>query len=108
MYRQLTLKGLHVPNGFAITAEVYRYVLNSANLWLQLHEALDALDINNVNDLAQRAKRCRELIYAPRFPPILLKRFSIIAGLTVDFIVAQLERCKTSKVSYNPKKYYNI
>ena len=30
MYRQLTAKGVRVPNGFAITAEAYRYVLDRA------------------------------------------------------------------------------
>ncbi len=30
MYRELTSKGLRVPNGFAVTAEAYRHALEAA------------------------------------------------------------------------------
>src|SRR5688572_13355187 len=32
MYRELTSKGVKVPNGFAITAEAYRHLLREAGL----------------------------------------------------------------------------
>ena len=40
MYRELTAKGVKVPNGFAITADAYRYMLDRANAWPDLREAL--------------------------------------------------------------------
>lgn len=44
MYQNLTLKGVRVPNGFAVTAEAYHYVLEYNNAWQALHAALDGLD----------------------------------------------------------------
>ena len=32
MYRELTKKGVRIPNGFAITANAYRYFLESAGI----------------------------------------------------------------------------
>jgi len=68
MVRELTPKGVLVPNGFAITAAAYRYVLDSANAWNALHEALDDLDPTDVQDLARRGKRAREIVYSAPLP----------------------------------------
>lgn len=68
MYRELTPQGIKIPNGFAITAEAYRYVLDQADAWQPLHEALDELDSDNVADLAKRARKAREIIYAAPLP----------------------------------------
>lgn len=68
MYRELTQQGIKIPNGFAITAEAYRYVLDQAGAWDLLHEALDELDPDNVADLAKRARKAREIIYAAPLP----------------------------------------
>lgn len=68
MYRELTPQGIKIPNGFATTAEAYRYVLDQANAWQPLHEALDDLDPDDVVDLAKRARKAREIIYAAPFP----------------------------------------
>lgn len=68
MYRELTPQGIKIPNGFAITAEAYRYVLDQADAWQPLHEALDELDSDNVVDLAKRARKAREIIYAAPLP----------------------------------------
>ncbi|GAB3549837.1 phosphoenolpyruvate synthase [Noviherbaspirillum agri] len=72
MYRELTPKGVKVPNGFAVTAEAYRYVLDKAGGWGRLREALDGLDVNDVDDLARRARRAREIIYAAPLPDDLV------------------------------------
>jgi len=68
MYRELTPQGIQIPNGFAVTAEAYRYVLDQANGWEQLHQALDDLNPDDVGDLAKRALKAREIIYAAPFP----------------------------------------
>src|SRR5579863_5299824 len=60
LYRKLTPSGANVPNGFAITADAYRYVLDSAGAWPKLHEALDGLDPADVADLARRGRLARE------------------------------------------------
>ncbi|NOT85707.1 MAG: phosphoenolpyruvate synthase [Methylococcaceae bacterium] len=71
MYRALIPQGINIPNGFAITAEGYRYMLDAAHAWDELHQALDDLDPANMADLAQRARKSREIIYAAPIPPLL-------------------------------------
>ncbi|MFI3157968.1 MAG: phosphoenolpyruvate synthase [Methylococcaceae bacterium] len=68
MYRELTPQGIQIPNGFAVTAEAYRYVLDQAQGWEALHQALDDLNPDDVADLAKRALKAREIIYAAPFP----------------------------------------
>ncbi|QGM47473.1 phosphoenolpyruvate synthase [Methylocystis heyeri] len=80
MYRELTAAGILVPNGFAITAEAYRYTLDRANAWPDLREALEDLDVSDVVDLARRAARAREIIYAAELPSDLKE--DIREGLT--------------------------
>lgn len=68
MYRELTPKGIDIPNGFAVTAEGYRYVLSSAGITDKLKEALSGLDTSNVEDLSRRGKKCRELVLNAGIP----------------------------------------
>ncbi len=68
MYRELSPQGIQIPNGFAVTAEAYRYVLDQAQGWEALHQALDDLHHDDVADLASRARKAREIIYAAPFP----------------------------------------
>jgi pyruvate,water dikinase len=68
MYQKLTPQGVKIPNGFAITADAYRYLLNEAGAWDALHHALDGLDPSNVDDLAERGARARDIIYKAALP----------------------------------------
>ncbi len=67
-YRELTPQGVQVPNGFAVTAEAYRYVLDRAGAWDGLHAALDGVDPADVEDLARRGRRAREIVYGAGLP----------------------------------------
>jgi pyruvate,water dikinase len=49
MYRELAPKGVKVPNGFGITADAYRYILDKANAWKDLHLALDGVESSNLS-----------------------------------------------------------
>ena len=71
MYRELTPRGVRVPNGFAITAPAYRYVLEQSGVMAQLRDALTGLRPEDVEDLARRGKRARELVYGAALPPDL-------------------------------------
>ena len=71
MFRELTAQGVRVPNGFAITAEAYRYVLDQADAWPALHAALDGLQVDDIDDLARRARRARDIVYGAPLPPDL-------------------------------------
>lgn len=55
MYSQLSKLGVRVSNGFAITARAFCEVLDRADAWPRLHQALDGLDVSEVDDLARRA-----------------------------------------------------
>jgi pyruvate,water dikinase len=68
MYRELRPQGILVPNGFAITADAYRYVLDSAGAWSPLRSALEGLDPDDVDDLARRGRRAREIVYQACVP----------------------------------------
>ncbi|MEJ8826691.1 phosphoenolpyruvate synthase [Variovorax humicola] len=71
MYRALTPHGVRVPNGFAITAEAYYRTLEQADALPRLRDVLAGLDVNDVDDLARRARRAREIIYAAALPDAL-------------------------------------
>ncbi len=68
MYRDLTPKGVRIPNGFAVTAEAYRVMLEKANAWQPLREAMEGLDPDDVEDLARRGARARDIIYGAGIP----------------------------------------
>jgi pyruvate,water dikinase len=68
MYQKLSDKGVRVPNGFATTADAYRYALEQTGAVKLLHEALDDLDPSDVTDLARRAKQAREIVYGAGLP----------------------------------------
>jgi pyruvate,water dikinase len=68
MYRQLVPKGVRVPNGFATTSQAYRYLLDQAGVWDELHAALDDLDPDDVDDLAKRGAQARSIVYGAPLP----------------------------------------
>ncbi len=68
MYRELVPQGVKIPNGFAITADAYRHVLDQAAAWESLHGALDGLDASDVKDLAWRGARARDIVYRAGLP----------------------------------------
>jgi pyruvate,water dikinase len=68
MYRELGSQGVKVPNGFGITAQAYRYILDKANAWKDLHLALDGIDPRNVADLAERGSQARHIVYSAPLP----------------------------------------
>ncbi|MBP0034538.1 MAG: phosphoenolpyruvate synthase [Roseofilum sp. Belize BBD 4] len=94
LIRQLTPKGINVPQGFAITAHAYRYFISSAGLEPQLRELLTDLDVDNIVLLRQRAKQVRSLLLNTRFPKeiemaiaVAYKRLGELYGHTPDVAV---------------------
>ena len=71
MYRELTGKGVRVPNGFAITAQAYRCMLDAANAWEPLRAALDGLKPDDTEDLRRRGARARAIIHDAPLPPAM-------------------------------------
>ncbi len=54
---------VRVPNGFALTASVYRRALTESGAWPKLHKLLDQLDVTNVTALAHAAAEARTVVY---------------------------------------------
>jgi pyruvate,water dikinase len=71
MFQALSSQGIHVPDGFAITATAYRSLLDNSDVQDKLHALLDAVDTSDAQSLAQYAQQARDLIYGVDFPPLL-------------------------------------
>lgn len=69
-----------MPNGFAITADAYRYLLDKAKAWDALHRALDGVDPANVTDLSRRAKEARNIVYGATLPDDLRREITDAYG----------------------------
>lgn len=68
MISNLAGAGVSVPGGFATTAQAYRDFLELSGLNDQIHAALDALDVDDVNALAKTGAQIRKWIMEAEFP----------------------------------------
>jgi pyruvate,water dikinase len=71
MIRNLGEKGVNVPSGFAITAYAYKYMIEKAGIDSQIRNVLSDLNTNDVNNLAERGQKIRNLIKSTPIPPEL-------------------------------------
>ena len=62
MIRNLSEKGVNVPSGFAVTAYAYKYMIEKAGIDKKIREILSDLDTHDVNNLAERGEKIRNLI----------------------------------------------
>ncbi|HEX5314984.1 MAG TPA: PEP/pyruvate-binding domain-containing protein, partial [Gammaproteobacteria bacterium] len=62
MYRALAGEGVRVPNGFAITASAYRYLIGAAGLEGELRKSLAVVRPGDTRSLAEGGARARKLI----------------------------------------------
>lgn len=72
MYRELTPKGVRIPNGFAITASAYQSFINAAGIAPTMRAILKGLDTKNVRQLSEAGRKIRELITHAEFPQELV------------------------------------
>lgn len=68
MYRNLTSKGVNIPNGFALTAESYRKFLREAGVEQKIRDTLKDLDTTNMSNLQQKGHEVRDIIRKADFP----------------------------------------
>lgn len=68
MLRTLGEVGVRVPDGFAVTAEAYRYYLHEAGLEGKIRELLKGWDRSDPADLIRRSRRIRNLIVRAECP----------------------------------------
>lgn len=68
MHQKLTSKGVDVPNGYAITAYAYRYLLKEAGIGAAIETALAGLDTHDLRNLQERGAKARDIIRNAEFP----------------------------------------
>ncbi|MCS4248712.1 phosphoenolpyruvate synthase [Pseudomonas sp. BIGb0164] len=92
MISNLAGAGVSVPGGFATTAQAYRDFLELSGLNAQIHAALDALDVDDVNALAKTGSQIRQWIMEAEFPEKLNEEirtaFATLSAGNPDMAVA--------------------
>ncbi len=68
LYSSLQPLGINVPNGFAITADAYRYFLKNAGLDQHIPELLGSLDTSDLDNLRQHGSQIRRAILSANMP----------------------------------------
>jgi pyruvate, water dikinase len=68
MYRHLSPKGIHLPNGIATTAQSYNYFLNEAGLVGYIEETLRGLNVKDVKQLGKIGAAIRAKIIKAKLP----------------------------------------
>lgn len=62
MIQNLSNLGVNVPGGFATTSDAYRSFLEHENLGNRINALLDALDVDDLSELAKTGKQIRDWI----------------------------------------------
>ena len=58
MRRELISKGVNIPDGFAVTAHAYRYLVESAGIAGKIRDILSDLDTHDIQNLSEKGRRC--------------------------------------------------
>ena len=72
MYRELTPRGIRVPNGFATTANAYRMFLSESGLDAKIAQVLSGLDAGDVGNLQHHGLIVRHMILETPLPDALV------------------------------------
>src|SRR3989338_1470913 len=71
---ELLSMGLPVPDGFAITAEAYRFFIKENKLDRTIHETIRGADLKKIKELRKTGNAIRTLIKNSPFPMTLEKQ----------------------------------
>ncbi|MED5442330.1 MAG: phosphoenolpyruvate synthase, partial [Pseudomonadota bacterium] len=74
MIGNLSAAGVSVPDGFATTADAYREFLAYEGLGGRINDALQGLDVDDIQALTSTGKQIREWIHEAPLPPKLEER----------------------------------
>jgi pyruvate,water dikinase len=118
MVRNLVKRGVSIPPGFAITAEAYRYVVKRAGISQIIKDTLADLDTHDMENLADRGERLRNLIAHAHCPKELEEEIRISYrkmeerfGRDVDVAVrssATAEDLPTASFAGQQTSYLNV
>ena len=76
MYHHLSEQGIRIPNGYAITAEVYRTILAHNGAVEKLHALLDDLNPKDIQELQKRGAKARQIILECEIPDDIKSQIS--------------------------------
>lgn len=68
MIQELTPKGVKIPNGFAVTAQAYRYFIEANQLGDKIHTVLSGLVSDDIESLRSCGHKVRQLILHAEIP----------------------------------------
>jgi pyruvate,water dikinase len=68
MVRELTARGVRVPDGFATVSDAFRHFLVSGDLGRQIRRLLDGLDARDLDSLRNRGRQLRHAILSTPLP----------------------------------------
>jgi pyruvate,water dikinase len=118
MYRNLTSKGVSIPNGFAITAEAYFQILKINKIDKNIRDVLFGLDTQNSENLRERAQKVRQLILDARIPDEIqseiLNAYHELGGDSQNFLdvavrsSATAEDLPTASFAGQQETYLNV
>jgi pyruvate, water dikinase len=77
MFSRLAMKGIRVPNGFALTARAYWHFIDENKLRGEIRRVLKDLNITDIGNLQRRGAKLRDLILGAKLPPDLEKEIKI-------------------------------
>jgi pyruvate,water dikinase len=118
MIRNLGKKGVNVPSGFAITAEAYKYMVEKVGIGQKIKDTLAGLDTHDMENLAERGEKIRNLIANSPCPKELGEEIGICYrkmeerfGKNVDVAVrssATAEDLPTASFAGQQTSYLNV
>lgn len=76
MYRQLNPLGIHIPNGFAVTSEAYRFFLRENLLEAYISNELAKLDLIHFSNLREISSQIKGKILESRIPDLLVEEIN--------------------------------
>jgi len=71
MFSNLVPLGVNIPDGFALTADAYRYFFEKTGLDKDIQKILADLNTKSIKNLQAHGKKVRETILKKEFPPLL-------------------------------------
>lgn len=118
MYQELSCQGVKVPNGFATTADAFRYFLNDSGLEEQIAQLLDGLDTDDIAELRKCGRLTRDAILSAEMPKSLeeaifeaYRKLSAETGHPVDVAVrssATAEDLPDASFAGQQETYLNV
>ena len=118
LYCELAPQGIKVPNGFATTADAYRFFLTETGLDKAIQRILADLDTNDIQNLRKRGDEVRHAILGTLLPRALeqaieeaYRRLCLESGRTADVAVrssATAEDLPDASFAGQQETYLNV